>query len=122
LLHPFIPRQRTADADPSHLGIIAKRPPGQPLSDGVAPPLLRCRTGSHSSLTTGRGPMLDRVPYDAYVNELFAQSGAPPTSLGAAAPPGRAIHHHPPCRRLRQPRPPIPRRVKLGTNVHKLAT
>jgi hypothetical protein len=41
---------------------------------------------------------------------------------GATQPPGRASRHHPARRRLRHPRPPIPGRWKLDTNVHNLAT
>jgi hypothetical protein len=41
---------------------------------------------------------------------------------GATQPPGRASRHHPARRRLRHPRPPIPGRWKLDTNVHNFAT
>ena len=44
------------------------------------------------------------------------QAQAPPRT------PRRAIGHHPPCRRLRQPGAPSSRRVKLDTNVHKPTT
>ncbi len=56
--------------------------------------------------------------YDRLLVPAHRREPAP----GTTGTPCRASGHHPPCQRLRQPRTPSSRTLKLDTNVHNLAT
>jgi len=120
-LGPFPPSpgcescQRQASTQPTE-STANRHPRHEPAESG--PPAARPRAKqSMSALVVGS------LPGRAEVGEGGARS--PHRRQPAPGPtrtPRRTIGHHPPRRRLRQPRPPAPRRVKLDTNVHKPPT
>ncbi len=107
-------------------GLLGSRPDPRPDDSPPAPGprlngVIRLLPRTNRYTLTAEGIRI-AVFYTNIYDRLLVPAHRREPAPGTTGTPCRASGHHPPCQRLRQPRTPSSRTLKLDTNVHNLAT